>query len=196
MLTWDYIEKNTLWVIKYGPGDRDCGTWDEVESRYKLRGEPAIDDEDILAPSSQPKELQEFYTDYEFARFHMGMRFENTKDFYMQWSKNPLKFKPDTKPVIMQLSKALESLDENDGVIIMNYNGDGAGNHYVGSFVEALRDLDLDFDVVYIGTRYNTNYIEVQTNDSESFRQFDIESNRNSIRHDPYLGDGRYGKRD
>ena len=81
----------------------------------------------------------------------------------------------------------------NPDLIIENYDKEGVGNHHVGNFIEALQQLDYDFDVVRItDDLYGYNGIIIQTDDIEKLKEFDAKSNKNAIEHDKYLGDGKY----
>ena len=196
MLTLDYIEQNTLWYAKFESGYSTIGTHDEVKKYYS---HDDIDEIDIVTWEGQPKELQDFYKAYNYALYDLKRHdlFE-IKDFYEEWSKTPLKFTPEYKPVIGKLSEFLELLDPCDDVIISNYYGiEGAGNHRVGSFIETLQMLDMDFDVVsFEENPPHDNKISIQVDDLELLRKFSYKANSVAISHDPYMGDGKYSRKD
>lgn len=196
MLTLDYIKDNTLWVAHFDTGYRVTGTYDEVK---KYNSHDDIDEISIITWKGQPKELQEFYKDHEYAFYELNRHdlFE-PEDFYNEWIKDPNQFKPNHQPVIGKLSEFIDDLKPTDDLLIKNYAYDTAGNHRVGNFKEAIQILDIDFDVIsFEETKsYDPNRrqfeIIVQTDDLELFKQFDIKANSIAISHDPYLGDGKY----
>lgn len=107
------------------------------------------------------------------------------------------KYEPQTREVLGKLSDELAKISVYDDLIIKNYDGQGAGNHRVGNFVEALDEIGVDFDVVEVKPKeprnpYSYMEITVQTNDDKAFQRYDYEANRNAIRHDKYMGDGKY----
>lgn len=201
MLTLDYINEHTLWVAKFESGYRTTGTYDEVKKYYS---HDDIDEIDIVYWKHQPKELQEFYKAYEYAFYDLHRQdLYEIKDFYEEWSKNPKQFTPDYKPVIGKLSEYIESIDPCDDLSIPNYYGyEGAGNHHAGNFVEALKILDVDFDVIDFreepgykpGTIQYT--ITIQTDDLELLEKFSAKANSLAIAHDRFMGDGKYCKED
>ena len=196
MLTLDYIEKNTLWYAKFETGYRTSGTYDEVKKYYSHED---IDEIDTCSWEHQPKELQEFYKSYYYALYDLNRHdLYEIKDFYEEWSKNPSQFKPGHKPVIGKLSEYIESLKLTDDLIIRNYSFFTAGNHRVGNFMETLKMLDIDFDVIsfeeirsYDPDRKQFEII-IQTDDKDLFKEFDIKANEVAMSHSLCGGDGKY----
>lgn len=190
MITLDYIEQNTLWVAKFESGYRQIGTYDEIKKYYEFED---IDDIDIVNWKGQPKDLQEFYKAYEYAFYDLNMT-NLYEIFYEEWSKNPKKFTPEYKPVIGKLSEFIDTLNPCDDLIISNYYGfEGAGNHHVGNFKEALQILDIDFDVIkFEENPPHDNQIYIQTDDLELLQKFSVKANSIAISHDKYMGDGKY----
>ena len=187
-LSFEYINKNTLWVAKYESGYRRVGNYSEIKELYK---DDDIDEIDIVSWRGQPDELKEFYKDYEYANYYKKRNLYLIKDFYKEWIEDKSQFKPEVKPVIGKLSEIIREMDECDDLIINNYDEETAGNHHVGNFIEALETLNIDFDVTEI---IDGNYKRVitQTDDIETFGKFSNEANSNAIKHDKYFGDGKY----
>jgi len=195
MLDLDFIKENTIWVVKFSGHRTTC--LEKDLSKYENRDD--VRDIDTACWEGQPKELQEFYRDYEYALNELNRHdLYIIDDFYREWSKDSEQFKPKTHPVIGKLSTLLETLDPCSDLIINNYNGNTAGNHRVGNFVEALQIIDTDFDVISFnessGRAYEYSKIIVQTDDLETFKQFDYQANKMAISHDKYFGDGKYDK--
>lgn len=195
MLDLDFINDNTIWVVKFNSHRITC----QQKDLYKYENRDDVRDIDTACWEGQPKELQEFYKDYEYALYTLNRHdLFIIKDFYDEWIKNPVQFKPNSRPVINKLSIVLSELNPCDNVIINNYNSQTAGNHHVGNFIEALESLEIDFDVIEFiqsnGNKYDYNTIIIQTDDSNTFKQFDYQANRNAMAHDKYLGDGKYYK--
>ena len=92
----------------------------------------------------------------------------------------------------------VKGLDVTDDLIVSNYYGyEGAGNHRVGNFIEALNDLDMDFEIVKFEPKnpneeYSANHVWVQTDNMKALNAFSVEANDNAIKHDQFFGDGRY----
>lgn len=195
-IDWDYIDENTKWVAHFYSGRRITGSRKDVEPYYNDRD---IDEIDIVSWEGQPEDLQGFYKAYSYAFYDLNRHdLYNVKDFYGEWSKNPAAFVPELKPVIGRLSDVLPKLDVTDDLIVSNYYGYvGAGNHRVGNFIEALNDLDMDFEIVKFEPKnpneeYSTNHVWVQTDNMKALNAFSVEANDNAIKHDQFFGDGRY----
>ena len=194
MLTLDYIKEHTLWVAIFENGIRKTGTQSEIE-KYEDRDD--FEYSDIVCWEGQPKDLQEFHKDFNYA-FYTLKRDDLffVDDFYKEWIKNPAQFKPESLPVIGKLSTLLESINTCDDIIVNNFDSMTAGNHKCGNFIEALQILETDFDVVKYheasGEKYDYATITVQTTDIDTFKQFSYQANKNAIAHDKYLGDGKY----
>lgn len=196
MVELDFIKQNTVWVVKF-IGHRVTCTGKDL-SKYEDMED--VRDVDIAVWEVQPKELQEFYKDYEYAIYHAKRQdLLFIDDFYAEWSKDPKQFRPEMRPVIGKLSKMIENVSPYDDVIINNYDESTAGNHKAGNFIEALQELEVDFDVVdfYRAPNDDRDYIRfiVQTTDIDTFKQFSFQANKNAITHDPFVGDGKYSKR-
>ena len=196
VIDWDYIDENTKWVAHFYSGHRITGSRKDVEPYYNDRD---IDEIDIVAWEGQPEDLQGFYKAHAYAFYDLNRHdLYNVKDFYGEWSKDPAAFVPKLKPVIGRLSDVLPQLDVTDDLIVSNYYGyEGAGNHRVGNFIEALNDLDMDFEIVKFEPKnpneeYSTNHVWVQTDNMKALNAFSVEANDNAIKHDRFFGDGRY----
>lgn len=196
VLDWDYIDENTRWVAHFDDGRRIVGSHKDVEPYYKDRN---IDEIDVVTWEGQPKDLQGFYKAHTYAFYDLNRHdLYNVKDFYDEWSKNPAVFVPELKPVIGKLSDVLPKLDVTDDLIVSNYYGyGGAGNHRVGNFIEALNDLNMDFEIVKFEPKnpneeYSANHVWVQTDNMKALNAFSAEANSNAIKHDRFFGDGRY----
>lgn len=197
MLTLEYIKENTLWVAKFEGGIRKTGTQSEIE---KYEDQEDFECSDIICWEGQPKDLQEFHRDFDYAVYTLkrdDLFFVD--DFYREWSKNPDQFKPGKLPVIGKLYEMLSNMDPCNDLIIENYDERTAGNHHIGNFIEALQVLETDFDVVKFhessGDEYDYAKITIQTDDTDLFRNFSYQSNRIALAHDKFLGDGKYCKR-
>ena len=196
-LSWDYIDKNTLWVAKM-MGYRKVGTYEELKP---YMDSPELRDVDTLVWEAQPEELQEFHKDYTYAIYEQNRHdLFYLKDFHNEWQKDPDQFKPKAKaPVIGKLSEYIDKLPLSDNLIVANYHGFGAGNHRAGNFYEALHDIRLDFDVIeYERMPMNewddrpTHKITIQTDDEAALNLLSRVSNENAIKHSEILGDGKY----
>ena len=189
--SFDYIEKNTVWVAKFEHGHRITGTYDEI-SKYKDCED--LDEIDTVSWKGQPDSLKQFYKDYEYAFYQMGRTdLYFTKDFYNEWVKDPSKFEPQKQPVIGKLSEEIKSLGECGNLIIQNYDFETAGNHHTGNFVEALTELEVDFDIISVSKRdADTTVIIIQTDDQSLFNKFGMLANEKAIKHDRFIGDGKY----
>jgi len=192
--SFDYIEKNTLYVAKFDNGDRRVGT---KEALAWVRNDPNLDEIGEASWTAQPQDLQRFYKAFDRAWKEGMYAYGEFKSFYDSWVKNPEKYEPQTREVIGKLSDELAKLSVYDDLIIKNYDGQGAGNHRVGNFVEALAEIGTDFDVVEIKPKepknqYSYTEITVQTDDDKAFQRYDYEANRKAIKHDKYMGDGKY----
>lgn len=192
MLDLDFIKDNTIWVIKY-TSHRETGKYKELKSKLN---NPEIKDFDIVAWHGQPKELQDFYKTYEYAIYKLNRTdLTNIDVFYEEWIKDPDQFKADHMPVIGQLYTALDVFDPCSDLIVENYDKHTIGNHKVGNFVEALQQLDCDFNVVKVcDDLYGFNGIIIQTDDQELIDKFSHVVNRIAIEHDRIMGDGKYYK--
>lgn len=200
MLTLDYINENTLWIAKFESGYRITDTYDKIKQYYS---HDDIDEIDTVYWKGQPKELQDFYKAYEYAFYDLNRQdLYEIKDFYNEWIKNPEQFAPDHKPVIGKLSEYIESMDTCADLMIPNYYGyEGAGNHHVGNFIEALKILDVDFDVISFTEELRDKgeiqyIITIQTDDLELLEKFSAKANSLAIAHDRFMGDGKYWKED
>lgn len=203
-LSLDYIKENSLFVLRYVSGYRIKGTYEDLKDSASNED---VKDFDLACWEGQPKELQQFYKDHEYATYQMHRTdlFDVDK-FYAEWVKDPKQFEPQQREVIGKLSdyigeeNATKRFKLSDDLIINNYDGDTAGNHRVGNFMEALETFKdvADFDVVEFipsdGTDYSYHKIIVQTDNRDAFRVFDREANENAIRHDKFMGDGKYEK--
>lgn len=197
VLDLDYIKENTIWVLKHESGYRETGKYAEMKEKADKCND--FRDFDICACEGQPENLQPFYKAYEYANYRMGRHdLFIIDDFYAEWSQDPSKFVAKEREVIGKLSDELSKMKMTDDLIINNYNGETSGNHHVGNFVEALEDLGTDFDVVEVhepsGEKYDYPKIIVQTKDDATFRKFDVMANQNAIKHDRYMGDGKWEK--
>lgn len=190
------IEENSVWVIKFDSGYRATGTYDEIQKLAK--NSPDVDEYDTVSWMRQPEELKPFYKAYEYALFRLNRTdLYLLKDFYDEWSKDPSKFEPAKREPIGQLSDIIADFNECSDLIINNYDGETAGNHHVGNFIDALEALNTDFDVVeMIREDGKTPRIIIQEEDYEKFHSFDVEANEQAIRHDKYFGDGKYWRED
>lgn len=192
--SWDYIEKNTLYVAKFDNGDRRTGTREALAWAYN---DPNLDEIGEASWTAQPEDLQRFYKAFEHAWREGKFAYGEFKMFYDSWVKCPERYEPQKREPIGRLSDELAKLSVYDDLIIKNYDGQGAGNHRVGNFVEALAEIGTDFDVVEVkpkdpNNQYSYMEITVQTDDDKTFQRYDYEANRNAIRHDKYMGDGKY----
>lgn len=192
--SWDYIKKNTLYVAKFENGDRRTGTREALAWAYK---DPNLDEIGEASWTAQPQDLQRFYKAFNRAWREGMYAYGEFKSFYDSWIKNPERYEPQTREVIGKLSDELAKLSVYDDLIIKNYDGQGAGNHRVGNFVEALEEIGTDFDVVEVKPKepknpYSYMEITVQTDDDKAFQRYDYEANSNAIKHDRYMGDGKY----
>lgn len=193
VLPWEYIDKNTIWVAHFETGYRTTGTYDEVKQYYE---HDDIDEIDTVVWEGQPKELQDFYKAYEYGFYDLNRHeLYQLKDFYDEWSKDPNQFIPEHRPVVGRLSEILPGLNPTGDLIVSNYYGHGgAGNHRVGNFIEALNDMGVDFSVVQYDPPKDgrTAHVYIQTDNLDMLRQFSEEANSNAIKHDTYMGDGKY----
>lgn len=196
-LPWEIVDKNTLWVAKM-MGYRKVGTYDELKPYLES---PDLRDVDTLVWEQQPKELQEFYKDYQYATYDLGRHdLYYLQDFYKEWQKDSDQFKPKaTNKVIGRLNDYVDKLPLTDNLRVSNYYGFGAGNHRVGNFVEALEETGLDFDVIgYEAEEMHewddrpTHHITIQTDDLDALHKLSVVSNQNAITHSLYGGDGKY----
>lgn len=191
MLDYDYIKNNTKWVVKLN-SHRVIVKADEL-SKYENRDD--VIDIDILSWEGQPKELQSFYKAYYNALYNQNRDdLFIIKDFYKEWSKNPNQFNEDHQKVISTLSKELNKLEVTDDLIIENFDKQCIGNHHVGNYIEALHIIDSDYDVIQITEKHGYITIIIQEDDQDKIKQLSHESNALAIRHDKYLGDGKYYK--
>ena len=195
VLDWDYIDANLVWVAHFESGYRVTGTHDEVKGYYSADD---IDEIDTVTWRGQPKDLQGFCKAYTYGFYDLGRHdLYKLKDFYDEWSKDPSKFVPKQKPVIGKLSDVLSDLDPSSDLIVSNYYGyEGAGNHRVGNFIEALNDMGIDFNIIQFDPSKDgsTAHVYVQTDNLDALEDFSVEANKNAINHDPYFGDGKYEK--
>lgn len=146
--SYDTIKKDTQWVAKMTNG-RYTGTYDDLAEYRKSRN---CRDFDILAKQPTP-ELQHFWD--AFHKFGHDYMFLNEKDFYDQiYSKCPHAFdkKPETRSKVTTLSKALKDKGPTESVMIEN-----CGNHHTRSWLDALKNLNRDYDVINI-TKYGNTY--------------------------------------
>lgn len=189
MLDYDYIMANTKMVVRFNNGRREVGTTKEVK-KYCDRDD--VRDIDSVCWEGQPKELQAFYKAYNRANYVLNLNLFMVEDFYKEWIKNPKQFDAEYFPVIGKLSEKLAEMNDKDDVIIENYDGQAIGNHRVGNYKEALEDMYTDFDVIQIKNKYGYTTIVIQDDDSNRIHELSSRSNQNTIRHDKYLGDGKY----
>lgn len=186
MLTLEEIKEKTLWVARMCYGGRYVGTYDEVKDYLE---DEDCKDLDIVCCDGQPKELQEFYRDYDYAVYKLhNHNLFNIDDFYEEWSKNPNQFKPIMRPVIDKLSNVLENREYKNikNWRIENYDLNGIGNHYKDSYVKALKEMECDFDVVSITPSDDTIIIMIQSTDNELVEELTKLSNEYSIRNRQY----------
>ena len=196
MLTLDYIKQNTLWYVEFEGRHFTSGTHDEIKKYYSRED---VNEIEVCRWENQPKDLQDFYKAQEYAMYELNRHdlYELDK-FYEEWSRDPEQFKPKHFPVIGKLSEYIESLKLTDDLLIRNYAYFTAGNHRVGNFMETLKILDVDFDVIKFeeGRSYDPDRrqfeITIQTDDEELFNEFDIKANEIAISHSLYGGDGKY----
>lgn len=173
MLELEDIKNRTIWVVKYNNGHRI--TCLESEINYK---DENVRDVDRAAWSAQPKDLQDFYKDYDFAVYRQNRRdLESIEDFYEEWIEDPLQFQPESRPVIGHLFEILETMRPDQSVVIRNYNKKPIGNHHVDCFIEALEILETDFDVV----EFSDDRIIIQSDDLDLISNFDSKANKAAI---------------
>lgn len=180
MLDLDYIKENTLWVIKLYPGGRVTCKGSAL-NEYLKTNENSIDEYDTVTWQGQPKELQEFWKAYEYANYYQNRHdLYYIDDFYKEWIKNPNQFTADHRRVISTLNKELENLGNNDklNVMITNYDKKGIGNHYLKNWLDTMKQMNEDFDVVEVNVGNDTIHIIVQIDDEELVEKLSYLSNK------------------
>ena len=192
MLDYDYIMEHTKWVVKLNSGRIIC-TEKELS---KYNDNPNVRDIDTVCWEGQPKDLQPFYKAYYNAVYNQQRDdLFLLKDFYNEWSKNPDQFTEEHQKVISKLSTELEQLDLTDDLIIENFDKQVIGNHRVGNYIEALEIINSDYDVIQVTEKYGYKAIIIQEDNQDKIEQLSYESNASAIRHDRYLGDGKFYKK-
>ena len=197
--TWEQIRDKTVWGVKYDNGFRQTGDYDTISSIARLNED--VEDYYPVYWKGQPKEVQAFHKAYSYALYTLKRNdLYVLPDFYKAWAKNPAAFEPPMRPVIGDLLKTLNKFNENADIIIENFDGENAGNHHVGVFKEALQELGCNFDVVDVYRRDTSNphdyhKIVVQNTNFNKFDRFGVLANDLALKHDRYLGDGKYWSR-
>ena len=178
MLTLDYINAETIWVLKL-QGYRLTCKGSELAEKLK-RYEDELRDHDVVIWQHQPKELQEFWHAYENANYIFNRRdLFYIDDFYKEWIKDPHQFDPQHRPVLPgKLRERLESLDPHSDMIIINYDKQTIGNHHVSNFIKALDFLGLDFDVVEVTDDLNYPTIIIQDDNMDNIKAFSMKANQ------------------
>ena len=173
-LDYDYIESNTMWVLKYDTGERRFGAPSEL-LRYKYIDKNA--EMNIAAWENQPKELKQFYKDYEYAKakYCIGRHefLDSVKNFYDEWIKNPDIFRPEKKPVTEKLSEALKSIDTETNLVVYNYDLESTERYKAQAFKEVTNMAKVyDFDVISIEKDTNGVQITVMTDEHTAFKNY------------------------
>ena len=186
MLSLEYIKDNTIWVIKHY-GYRHTIKGSELEEYLKKNSED-IRDHDVVTWKGQPKDLQEFWKAYENA-YYTSNRTDlfYIDDFYKEWVKDPHQFDPEHRPVISTLNAELEKIEpiyrENNKVNVMvsNYNKRGVGNHYYDNWINALKQMEVDFDVIESNIDKTDCKIIIQSDDDELVDKLSYLSNKFAV---------------
>lgn len=183
MLDLDYIKKNTLWIIKYENGRRITVNGSEIDN---YTNNDQIDEVDTVHWKHQPAELQEFYKAYEYAYYTLDRHdLYLIEDFYREWSKNPNQFKVGHRKVISTLRKELDfryiASNEKINVLIVNYDKQTIGNHYLENWLDALKLIEDDFDIVESNVNGKDISIVIQCDDDELLEQLSYLSNKCAI---------------
>ena len=169
MITYKYIEKNTIYVVKTSY-ERRSGTIEE------LAGSKHMLDSDMCSKQPDP-ELQRFWDSY--YKFGQEYRFcMNSKEFYDHiYSRSPEAFEPKTdyRETITTLSAVLEGLADKTDIMVEH-----CGNHWAESWRRAIEELGRDFDVVRIEKHSGTMRYTVRGTEEE-LRKLSSSSNQASI---------------
>lgn len=184
MITWEEIEKNTIYVVRYSDGHRITGTYEEIKHFLDENpDEPYIKDFGPVGANHQPIELKPFWEAHYYAITEQNRTdLIDEKEFYKEWSKNPSQFMPNHRPILPQkLSEIISSYKPTEDMIIKNYDGYGIGNHKVKNFIEALKNLSIDFDCVEVTEAYGYKCIIIQDDDKDKLQNFSYESNHNAL---------------
>ena len=179
MLDLDYIKANTLWVIKYS-SHRTTVKGSEIS---KYQNDEDVRDMDTVHWKHQPAELQEFWRAYEYAYYTLDRKdLFLVDDFYAEWIKNPSQFKAGHRNVISTLRKELDfryiASNEKINVLIVNYDKQTIGNHYLENWLDALKLIEDDFDIVESNVDGNNISIVIQCDDLELIDQLSYLGNK------------------
>lgn len=148
ILSYNEIKETTIWVAKMTWG-RQTGTYDELTS---YREDEECRDFDIVA--KQPTEkLQHFWDAFDkFAQDYSFSIFSAEEFYNLIYSKCPYAFdkKPEIREKVASLSEVVANHSSSDDVIV-----EGCGNHRASNWVEALKQLDRDYDVINITKKHS-----------------------------------------
>lgn len=156
MISYDYIQKHTIWVVKFDNGEFAYCTYEEI---LKFKDRFKIIDIDRASWRDQPVDLQIFYRDYE----EFNQNTHTVYDFYKDWILDTNRYKSSEKSFI----EVLNSLHNNEIITVLMHNRDVIGTYEVNIFKKVLKYINLDFHVIKTYDKYGYKVIIIYLSEAQ-----------------------------